>query len=55
VPLSSLYEGPFEVIERSPKYYVVKLGEKLDRVSVDRLKPYLGADSPVPAQPPVRG
>ena len=33
------YEGPFLVVERRPKHFVVNVKGKNDTVSVDRLKP----------------
>lgn len=33
------YDGPFKVIERGPKVFLVQLGSKQVRVSIDRLKP----------------
>ena len=54
-PLSSLYEGPFEVVQHGLKYFVVKIGGREEKVSVDRLKPHLGAVDPSPAKAPVRG
>ena len=35
-PLQSPYEGPFRVINRTPKHFE---GDKIDNVSIDRLKP----------------
>ena len=49
--------GPFEVIKRSNKYFIVKVGTKEDSTSVDRLKAAY-ADNSIPvtvAQPPRRG
>lgn len=46
------YAGPFEVIERHPKYFVVNVGGKSTSVSIDRLKPaYILADKPVVTMP----
>jgi hypothetical protein len=38
-PLTPPYEGPFEVIKREPKYYVIMRNGKKETVSIDRLKP----------------
>ena len=38
-PLQPPYDGPFQVVERHEKFYVVDFGQKRDTVSVDRLKP----------------
>ena len=48
------YLGPFAVLERGPKTFVLQMGDRREVVSVDRLKPHLGSP-PVPAQPPRRG
>lgn len=32
------YDGPYEVIERTEKYYVVKLNNRTSKISIDRLK-----------------
>ncbi len=38
-PLQPPYDGPFQVISRTPKYYHLAMRGKVDTVSVDRLKP----------------
>jgi hypothetical protein len=38
-PLTCKYEGPYKVLERAEKYFMVQIGAKRDSVSVDRLKP----------------
>jgi transposase InsO family protein len=54
-PLASAYSGPYRVVEPGPKYFVVEVGGRLEKVSVDRLKPHTGI-TPVPAAtPPRRG
>ena len=52
-PLSPLYKGPYLVLSKSPKYFVVQMGSKSDSVSVDRLKPVY-SDQPVISQNPTR-
>ena len=48
-PLSPPYQGPYKVLERGPKFFKLQLGPRQERVSVDRLKPHLGAaPAPVP-------
>lgn len=37
-PLQQPYEGPFEVLERSPKYFKIKQRNRSTNVSIDRLK-----------------
>ena len=55
VPLSAHYEGPYRVVERGPKFFKVKLGEREDTISRDRLKPHLAGTPPAVAEPPSRG
>ena len=38
-PLAPPYEGPFEVLSRSPKVFVIRIRGKSESVSIDRLKP----------------
>ena len=38
-PLSRPYEGPYKVLERHPKYFVLDRDGRDDSVSIDRLKP----------------
>ena len=56
-PLQTPYEGPSRVEERGDKTFKVESGNKMEIVSVDRLKPaHLDLDNPVvTAQPPFRG
>ena len=37
-PLSNPYDGPFKVLRKSDKFYMIKVGTKQDNISVDRLK-----------------
>ena len=37
-PLYAVYKGPFRIIQRHPKYFVVDLRIYIDNISVDRLK-----------------
>ena len=48
-PLSRPYDGPFRVIKKEEKFFVVKMGSKEQTVSVDRLKPAFGFADPAPA------
>ncbi|XP_023344142.1 uncharacterized protein LOC111713509 [Eurytemora carolleeae] len=53
--LSPLYCGPYLVIEWLSKFFRLQIGDKVDSVTVDRLKPVF-SDSPViPAAPPPQG
>ena len=38
-PLEQPYKGPFKVISRSDKFFVLDLNVRKDTVSIDRLKP----------------
>ena len=38
-PLQNPYYGPFRVVERHEKYFIIDLHTHLDTVSIDRLKP----------------
>jgi len=53
--LAPLYRGPFQVLLRTDKYFKLKMGEREDTVSVDRLKPVLHEGDVLPQQPPRRG
>ena len=56
-PLRRVYDGPFRVLERSDKTFVIDVGGKRDTVTVDRLKrAHEDLARPiVPAQPARRG
>jgi len=54
-PLAPLYTGPYEVASRSTKVFTLKIGGRLEGVSVDRLKPHLSAALVSPVSPPARG
>ena len=54
-PLADTYSGPFQVVERGNKFFRVRIGEKLEVVSRDRLKPHRGTGNPEAASPPPRG
>ena len=56
-PLQSPYDGPYQVLSRSLKFYTLDLNGRKDTVSVDRLKPaHLDVsplvDSPTIVNPP---
>ncbi|XP_046811096.1 uncharacterized protein LOC124420836 [Lucilia cuprina] len=37
-PLEPSYEGPFEVLSRNEKHFVVKMNQRESKISIDRLK-----------------
>lgn len=56
-PLQTPYEGPYEVLKNGSKAMVIKVGNRQETVSLDRLKPaHLDLGQPViAAEPPRRG
>ena len=54
-PLAPLYRGPYLVLNRFPKFFLLQVGSKADSVSVDRLKPVLSEFPVVSQDPPRRG
>ena len=50
--LSPAFSGPFAVIARFPKYFILDVGDRQESVSVDRLKPHLGSAIFTPAVAP---
>ena len=56
-PLQKPYTGPYRVLQRHDKYFIIQCGEREESVSVDRLKPANAEpDHPIqPAIPPRRG
>ena len=56
-PLQTPYTGPYRVISKADKAFVIDYGGREETVSIDRLKPaHVDPTSPVPlAQPPRRG
>ena len=38
-PLRPPYDGPYKVISRNDKYFMIKIGNREESVSIDRLKP----------------
>ena len=54
-PLTPQYQGPFLVVERHPKFLKIQLGEKQDKITIDRLKPATVPEGTEPARPRKRG
>jgi hypothetical protein len=54
-PLAPLYQGPYAVLKRWPKFFLLQVGPLQQTVSIDRLKPHTGAAAVSSAQPPLRG
>ena len=54
-PLDATYGGPYRVLVRERKKLLLEIGAARTWVSVDRLKPHVGAKTPEAAQPPARG
>ena len=52
LPLTPAYSGPFVVVSKSPKCFVLDLGDRQESVSVDRLKPHAGLTIFTPATAP---
>ena len=53
-PLDAMYRSPYRVLVRERKKLLLEIGAARMWVSVDRLKPHVGA-TPEAAQPPARG
>lgn len=53
--LNTVFMGPYAVVEKRPKYWIIDLGGRHESTTVDRLKPHLGPSPLVPAAPPRRG
>ncbi len=54
-PLAAPYVGPYEVVSSGPKFFSLKVGDRVETVSVDRLKPHQGQHPPVVAEAAKRG
>ena len=53
--LAARYRGPYLVLERAAKAFKLAVGAQQEWVSVDRLKPHVGAGPVQPQEPPRRG
>ena len=47
--LADKKESPFHVLSRGPKFFKLKMGEREDIVSRDRLKPHRAVEDPFTA------
>jgi hypothetical protein len=54
-PLAPPYSSPYRVLSKGPKYLNTNIGGKQQAVTVDCLKPHMGAAASTPAAPPRRG
>ena len=54
-PMADKYSGPYQVLERCNKAWKLQVGETVEVVSRDRLKPHLGCVALEGAVPPRRG
>jgi hypothetical protein len=54
-PFQPPYSSPYEVLRRRQKVFDLQVGERVETVSVDRLKPHRGAAPVSPTAPPRRG
>ena len=52
--MANKYSGPYKVLERGNKAWKLQVGERVDVVSGDRLKPHLGSVAPEEAVLPTR-
>ena len=53
--MDATYRGPYPVLVRERKKLLLEIGATRKWVSVDHLKPHMGAKTPEAAQPPTRG
>ena len=51
-PLTPLYTGPYRVLSHTRQTACLQMGDKVDVVAIQGLKPFQGSSSPVPAAPP---
>jgi cleavage and polyadenylation specificity factor subunit 1 len=49
------YSGPYKVVDKREKVFDVQVGDRVETVSVDRLKAHRGGGEVIPASPPARG
>ncbi len=54
-PLAATYAGPYLVVSKGAKTFIIQVGQRQEIVSVDRLKPHTGLDPVSPAEAVSRG
>ena len=54
-PLAPAFNGPYRVIRRGPKAFNIAIGDRVEVVSVDRLKPHTGSGAVQPPCLPAQG
>ena len=54
-PLEPLYDGPYKVVTRGRRHFSVQLGDKIDNITIERLKPVISATPVSEAVPRKRG
>ena len=53
-PMADKYSSPFKVLERGNKAWKVQVGNRVEIITRDCLKPHLGSVAPKAAVPPKR-
>ena len=53
--MADKYSGPYKVLEQANKAWKVQVGEKVEIISRDHLKPHLGRILWQPGRPHLRG
>ena len=53
--MADKYSGPYRVLERGNMVWKVQVGERVEVISRDSLKPHLGSVAPKAAVPPKCG
>ena len=51
-PLTRPYSGPFRILTKSPKYFELKVKNRVEKISVDRLKPARCSPAPPASSAP---
>ncbi len=45
-PLAPLYDGPYTVVQRGPRFFKLQIGDRQDTIHVNRLKPFAAQQTP---------